>query len=198
MAHRVGLGANSYRVIQTDTTESALTRWTWTPEMSGEQPVYMWYVAGENRSPSTLLRIGSGEHFETVRVNQTERGSRWVYLGTFPFQANQEAWVEISNLGSDTTRYVVADALWVGGGTGTVDFGGGTSGQTFWEQSAQVQSREFSLPSEISEPIWRCDGSPSLGTLGRCRPLRLASYQCGGRSRHFDLCLFKSGCLSKF
>ena len=112
----------------------------------------MWYVAGENRSPSTLLRIGSGEHFETVRVNQTERGSRWVYLGTFPFQANQEAWVEISNLGSDTTRYVVADALWVGGGTGTVDFGGGTSGQTFWEQSAQVQSREFSLPSEISNP----------------------------------------------
>ena len=143
---------NGYRVIQTDTTESAVTRWTWIPEVSGELPVYIWYVAGENRSPSALLRIGSGEHFETVRVNQTERGSRWVYLGTFPFQANQEAWVEISNLGTDTTQFVVADALWIGGGTGTVDFGGGTSGQTFWEQSAQVQSREFSLPSEITNP----------------------------------------------
>ena len=73
------------------------------PEMSGEQPVYMWYVAGENRSPSTLLRIGSGEHFETVRVNQMERGSRWVYLGTFPFQANQEAGRDFKSR-SDTAR----------------------------------------------------------------------------------------------
>ena len=86
MGHRLGAWNNGYRVIQTDTTESAVTRWTWTPEVSGEQPVYIWYVAGENRSPSALLRIGSGEHFETVRVNQTERGSRWVYLGTFPFR----------------------------------------------------------------------------------------------------------------
>ena len=83
-----GAWGTSYRVIQTDTAESAFTRWTWTPEVSG-RPVYMWYVAGEKSQSVNIVAHREWRAFRTVQVDQTEQGSRWVYLGTFPFQANQ-------------------------------------------------------------------------------------------------------------
>ena len=144
--------SGGYRVAQVSEDSISEASWNWTPDTSGEYPVYVWFVEGSNRSQSASYKISSGTHVETVRVNQTIRGSRWVYLGTFPFAAGIAASVTLSNEGDDPSTYVIADSIWVGGGIGRVDFGGGPSGQRFWEQSAQAQSREFSLPSEVSEP----------------------------------------------
>lgn len=143
---------DGYRVAASSSIETSVASWAWLPESSGEFPVYIWYVSGSNRSTQTTVRVKSGEHVETLYLDQTKRGSRWVYLGTFSFEKGQPASVEVSNLGEDPSRYVVADAVWVGGGVGTVDFGGGVSGKDFWQQSAQAQSREFSLPSSVSNP----------------------------------------------
>ena len=141
-----------YRVTAVNPTETSLASFSWVPTVSGEMPVYIWYVAGANRSTRARIRVMSGEHSETVFVDQTQRGERWVYLGTFTFEADIPAAIEISNLGDDNTRYVVADAVWIGGGVGSVDFGGGVSGKAYWQQSAQAQSREVSLPPSVSDP----------------------------------------------
>jgi hypothetical protein len=70
------------------------------------------YAPGENRSTKTLVRIASADGETEVRINQKQPPADdglWHALGTFRFEAGGQAYVVVSNDGSD--GHVIADAI---------------------------------------------------------------------------------------
>ncbi|MFN6129523.1 MAG: DUF1553 domain-containing protein [Planctomycetota bacterium] len=70
------------------------------------------YAHGENRSTKTLVRIASADGETEVRINQKQPPADdglWHALGTFRFEAGGQAYVVVSNDGSD--GHVIADAI---------------------------------------------------------------------------------------
>jgi hypothetical protein len=82
---------------------------------SGIYEVRIGYSALGNRATNVPVAITSAEGTKTVKVNQKKAGAVDGYLsplGTFRFEAEQEAVVEISNEGTD--GHVIVDAVqWV-------------------------------------------------------------------------------------
>lgn len=72
--------------------------------------VYAWWVAASNRSTATPFILLRRSGVDTVRMDQTQNGSRWVNLGTFVFSGDSSEAVIVSNATS-TGSYVCADAL---------------------------------------------------------------------------------------
>jgi hypothetical protein len=78
----------------------------------GAYVVRMAYAQGENRSSKTLIRVASADGEKEIRINQKQRPSDdglWQTLGTFRFEAGGQAYVIVSNDGSD--GHVIADAI---------------------------------------------------------------------------------------
>lgn len=72
--------------------------------------VYAWWVAASNRAQDGAFIVNHGQYSDTVRVNQTINGSKWVKIGSFFFDGSENESVVVSNnftLGD----YVVADGL---------------------------------------------------------------------------------------
>ncbi len=121
-----------YRAAQVSTAETAVARFTVGLPEAGEYPVYVWYTPSANRSRDALYRVRHAGGTTEVRVDQTLYRAVWFYLGTFFFDpARGQAVVELSNQGSDPSRYVIADAIRVGGGLGA-------SGEPRWKEAAKA------------------------------------------------------------
>ncbi len=82
------------------------------PLPPGSYSVRISYAHGDNRSSKTLIRVSSADGESEFRINQkqppTDDGL-WQTLGTFRFEAGGQAYVIISNEGSD--GHVIADAI---------------------------------------------------------------------------------------
>jgi hypothetical protein len=78
----------------------------------GNYAVRISYAHGENRSSKTLVRVASADGEHDLRINQKQPPSDdglWQTLGTFRFEAGGQAYVIVSNDGSD--GHVIADAV---------------------------------------------------------------------------------------
>lgn len=102
-----GYWGTSYRTHAAGTGTSVV-RWQRDVPASGVYDVAVWYTADTNRATDAAYTVGYAGGSTVVRVDQTERGSRWVSLGSFPFTAGTPAVVELSD---DADGYVVADAV---------------------------------------------------------------------------------------
>lgn len=77
----------------------------------GDYELYAWWVASFNRSPRTAVVVQHAGGRDTVRVDQSTNTARWNKVGTFNFTGTDEDKVIISNDGSNSNTFVVADAI---------------------------------------------------------------------------------------
>ena len=152
-----GYEGSTYRYAYCDGLGAAEARWTVEVPADGEYPVYVYFLASDNRTDAAWYRVehagGVTERSLTQRrlliesyaggeeppgASPLEMNDLWHYLGTFPFRAGEPGQVALTNQCDDSEDVVIADAIWVGGGPGTVDLGGGPSGRPRWEESALV------------------------------------------------------------
>jgi hypothetical protein len=83
---------------------------TWTPDIPETRSynVYAWWVEYSNRATNAKYTINYDGGSEIVEVNQQINGSKWNYLGTYPFAIGTSGSVVISD---DANGYVMADAV---------------------------------------------------------------------------------------
>ncbi len=118
-------GENPFQMGQTRKMaahKSANSTVTYRPEIpeAGEYAVYVSYAANdENVTDAHYTVYHSGGKTEFL-VNQTIGGGTWIYLGTFKFEKGREARIELTNLSSESEKWVSADAVKLGGGMGNV------------------------------------------------------------------------------
>ena len=61
--------------------------WTFTPAVSGNYVLSMWYTTYSSRSAGVPLAIQHAGGSATVTINQQINGGMWNVIGTYPFQA---------------------------------------------------------------------------------------------------------------
>lgn len=84
-------------------------RLTWRVDIpiAGSYEVFAWWTAAEDRAANAPYSVAHADGSTTVRVDQTQGGSRWQSLGVYRFSA-ASARVTLTD---DADGYVVADAV---------------------------------------------------------------------------------------
>lgn len=168
-----GYNGGTYRTALTALgTATATAAWTLVPPRDGIYAVYVWYTSGSNRSTDAQFLVEHAGGRSEVRINQQGHGYTWRYLGTFPFRAGQPARVILTNRTDrpeNLGRVVVADAVRIGGGMGTVPGDGpppspGPSGRPRWEEAARYWAKYQGAPPAVYDP-WTCSSYGSCGDL---------------------------------
>lgn len=90
-------------------TATGEVQWQPTLPVSAQYDVYVWYVAGANRSPGAPFVIYHAGGSTTVPVNQQINGSQWVHIGNYAFNAGNAGRVTLNNSASGSV--VIADAV---------------------------------------------------------------------------------------
>jgi len=93
-------------------TGTAAARALWTPNIpsAGSYQVSMWWPAGSNRNPATLVGVALHSGIQTATVNQQVNGGQWNVLGSVSLPVGANTTFGISNAGA-LGWVVVADAL---------------------------------------------------------------------------------------
>ena len=176
-----GYWGSGYRWANTSATESATAGWNFSISAEGRYPVYVRWTAGSDRSNDTLYRVTHAGGVSEIRLDQNQhqytcpydsitetadQGGRWVFLGEWEFTPGSGARVEISNE-TNNGSVVVVDACRVGGGVGSIDRGGGTTGRPRWEECSRYYAEFSGLPSSVFDVASLDDGSDNVSTPPR-------------------------------
>lgn len=174
------VGQVGYRyayISTTGTTASAIYRPN-IPE-AGEYPVYTWVRHGSDRV-SQLYRIHHSGGIMETRVNHSQVGCGWVWLGNYQFSAGTNGWVEISNDAPgefDANKVVLADAIRFGNGMGSV--AGSSVGISGFEQELEssrfwvIKSMGVGMAASLYDMAGYDDRSDNIG-----QPARMANHMC--------------------
>ncbi len=168
-----GYNGGTYRTALTALgAVTAQAVWTLTPPRDGVYAVYVWYTSGSNRSTDAQFLIEHAGGRSEVRINQQGHGYTWRYLGSFPFRGGQPARVILTNRTDrpeNLSHVVVADAVRIGGGMGTVTGDGpppspGPSGRPRWEEAARYWAKYQGAPPSVYDPF-QCSTYSACGDL---------------------------------
>jgi len=122
---------SGYRYAAVDASGGASAEFRPDLPASGRYPVYAWWTASSNRSRDARFTVHHSGGATTVVVDMERTGDHWYFLGEFHFPAGRAGRVVLDSQGSDPSRFVIADAVRFGGGTGA-------SGQPRWRESAKA------------------------------------------------------------
>lgn len=144
--------AGSYRVSQTDTQQiSSIAEYTINIANSSFFRVSLWWVPGTNRADDTqFLVIHSGGETEFL-IDQRLGTPTWFYLPTFYFF--EKGVFQFSNKSSKENAYIIADAIRLGGGMGSISRGGSTSGRPRWQEAARYFIQYAGAASSIYDAL---------------------------------------------
>ena len=175
-----------YRYAAVSTNGS--TSWaSYRPDLpeAGDYPVYTWVRHGSDRT-NQLYRVYHSGGVTDVRVDHSQVGCGWVWLGTYYFEAGTNGCVNIGNYvpGGVEGASVFADAIRFGNGMGNVSRG--TAGVSGFEQEMEsgrfwvIKSMGQGMDSTLYDQAGLDDRSDNIG-----QPARMADYMCrtNGRSR---------------
>lgn len=143
----------TYRFAVTSSAETATATWRPTVPQDGAYAVYVWYLAGSNRATTARFEINHAGGTTVVLVNQQVHGSTWRYLGTYFFRAGQEGSITLSNASGEPGQVVIADAIRLGGGRGSIARGGVISGKPRWEEAARYFAEYQGAPAAVYDPL---------------------------------------------
>ncbi len=148
----LGFGGTTYRFTNTNPSGGATATFATTIMAQDYYPVYVAFRSGANRTTSARVEVthAAGTSFRTV--DQTRFDRRWVYVGTYPFRAMSAASVTINNL-SSIGGVIIADAVKIGDGFGTVVRGSGTSNQLKWKECSRYHAQLWGAPSSVYDSI---------------------------------------------
>ncbi len=144
-----GYGGGTYRYTWASTTETATATWYPTIPRDGYYGVYVWYRHGANRATDVLYRIHHAGGTTEVRLNQEVHGLTWRYLGTYYFTAGTSGAITLSNQSEEVGQAIIADAVRIGGGMGSIDYGGGTSNRPRYEEACLTWALYQGAPPEV-------------------------------------------------
>ena len=135
------------------TTPEASGEVIWAPEIpeTGDYAVYVSYRAAPDHTEDARYTVRHAGGAARFAVNQTMGGGTWVYLGTFTFAAGaapEAASVTLSTASATPGRTVSADGVRFGGGMGSVERGGATSGRPRWLEAARYYEQFAGFPAE--------------------------------------------------
>lgn len=148
-----GYQNSTYRFAGTNpTTETATATWQIPVAQDGLYPVYAWFRASSNRTPQAQYRVHHSGGITTAVVDQTRDNLTWAHLGTYWFTAADGARIVLSNQ-SPSPGVVIADAVRLGGGVGSIARGGTTSNQARWRECARYWSQFSGAPSSVYNSV---------------------------------------------
>jgi uncharacterized lipoprotein YddW (UPF0748 family) len=143
-----GYEGGTYRWSSTFSTLTATATWTPNLPRSGWYPVWAWYRHGSNRPTDARYEIHHAGGVTSVSVSQEVHGMTWHYLGEYYFEAGLAGHVVLLDQSADPGQAVIADAMRFGGGLGTIEDGGITSGRPRWEEAAKYWARYQGAPPD--------------------------------------------------
>ena len=148
-AWRDGTGAGGHR--QAFRTASAAAgveaRYTMSVPEPGAYRVSLWYVPGPDRTGDARVVVGHARGTSVFHVDESFGVPTWEALGPFFFY--DTATVTISPGAGPGA--VVADAVRLGGGVGSIDRGGGISLKPRWQEAARYFTQYAGAPASVYE-----------------------------------------------
>ena len=142
----------TYRVSRTDSEPSAMASWIPTIPESGTYSVYVSYGTEPNATSDAKYTIYHTGGVSEFSVDQKMMGGTWVYLGTFDFESGsspEAGRVDLSNVSAEPGKTISADAVRFGGGMGTVERGGKTSGRPRFTEGARYYLQYAGMPDSL-------------------------------------------------
>jgi hypothetical protein len=171
-------GEVGYRYASVDTADT--TAWAiYRPTLpaEGEYPVYTWVRSGSDRA-NQLYRVYHSGGVTDVRVDHSQVGLGWVWLGTYHFEAGTNGSVNISNHDPDGAgEVVIADAIRFGNGMG--DVSRGAAGLSGFEQELEsgrfwmIKSMGVGMATTLYDLSGYDDREDNIG-----QPARMAANMC--------------------
>ncbi|MDP6423205.1 MAG: N-acetylmuramoyl-L-alanine amidase [Planctomycetota bacterium] len=162
-----GYNNGTYRYAFTAHTSTATATWTLRVPASASYPVHTFYRAGANRTSEARYRVHHAGGVTAVSVDQTKHDRRWVFLGDFWFEANTDARIDLCNESAVVGRVVIADAVRVGAGLGSIARGGRTSLEPKWKECSRYWAQLNGAPASVYDATTGEDHTDDV----RCRPL---------------------------
>ena len=129
---------SDYQHSAVSTVETAVATYAPNIPATDYYAVYVWTPSSSNRATDATVRVNHTGGTTTHIINMQQDGNTWRFLGQYRFDAGRDAAkgsVEFSNIGSDPSKFVIADAVRFGGGMGDYVDGGSVSGYPRWEES---------------------------------------------------------------
>jgi len=121
------------------------------PGAEGIYWVSVWYVDGSNRVSDALFEITHLGGTATHRLDQTVNGSRWIHLGAYRFAPGGGGQLRISpGPNAEADRYLIADAVRLGGGFDETVVGGEPAEKPRWMMNALRTLEYFGLPGSAN------------------------------------------------
>lgn len=144
--------ADNYRVAETNTqTASSVAEYTINLPSDSFFRVSLWWVPGSNRSDDTQVVVYHSGGETTFIINQKIGTPTWFYLPSFYF--TEKAIIKINNLSSKGGNYIIADAVRIGGGVGSIARGGKTSGKPRWQEAARYFVQYAGAPASVYDAL---------------------------------------------
>ncbi len=143
---------DNYRVAETSTqSASSIAEYTINLPSDSFFRVSLWWVPGSNRAEDTPLAVYHSGGETTFIINQKTGTPTWFYLPSFYF--TEKAVMKISNLSAKDGNYIIADAIRLGGGMGSIARGGNTSGKPRWQEAARYFAQFAGAPSSVYDAL---------------------------------------------
>jgi N-acetylmuramoyl-L-alanine amidase len=142
----------SYRRALVSGTESASATFVPTVPSAGFYNVYYWFRGTSENATDVKITIRHTGGSTVVTLNQARDGATWKDLGRYHFAAGSSpssGAVVVSNQSAQAGHYVAADAVRLGGGTGTqTPFGEPeASGKPRFEEAGPYHAHFMGCPS---------------------------------------------------
>lgn len=104
-------GDDYFLTVSSDSDGLPTAEAEWRPDLprAGRYEIAVWFVPEQHRSPDAPFTVEHAEGTAEVRVDQRQGPTRWVPLGTFPFEAGTDGRVILRN--NAAKRNVIADAV---------------------------------------------------------------------------------------
>lgn len=144
------------------TVGSSIDTATWTiiTSRSGTSSLYVYITPEAGYAPAVEYTIAHAYGNTKKSIDQShllyfpssatiKTSGVWFPLGNFYFKAGETYTVQVSSAGVAPGKKIIADAIRLGGGVGTADFGGGISGYMQWQQDALSFLREYDAPDWV-------------------------------------------------
>ena len=113
---QVSGGSNPYGTNSLYGNSGATYTWRFTPTISGNYQVYLWWTTVSSRSTSVPYAIQRNGGTTTVTVNQRLNGGKWNSAGTFAFTAGQTYTIRVTapsgsyNACADAVRWALGSS----------------------------------------------------------------------------------------
>ncbi|MBK8977429.1 MAG: N-acetylmuramoyl-L-alanine amidase [Planctomycetes bacterium] len=168
-----GYQGGTYRYVATNPAGGTSAAWQVALPADGSYPVYAWYRAGTNRARDARYEIRHAGGVDVVTIDQTRDDSTWTWLGEWWFTAAAGARITLTNESNDPGRVVIADAVRVGAGFGSIARGGATSGRLRWLEASRYWAQFSGAPASVWDSV---SGGQDNDDDVTCRP-RFAEWR---------------------